>query len=235
MRTTTIACFGLASLFALGCNTTTEGANGLIAFTPDNCSTEDLRGCDFADSLGVGGQAYVTIMGIDDYPTAGIDLASDDESVLFVEPAPDFGGRPTWQITGQDEGVARIAALDPDGNEVDFVEVGVQFLSGLALEDFIGDAVGPDLLDPEFDEVWTINANEQVSFYVNPLIGDGVPTMGRYQYDAILDEPIALGGTVNQDPAGGYLDFQVPAGEYAVTFENLYQDGLVLNVLFVAQ
>jgi hypothetical protein len=234
MRTLIIACFGIASLAAIGCNTTTDGANGLVAFTPDNCSTEDLRGCDFEDSLGVGGQAYVQIMGIDGFSTAGVTLVTDDPDVLVIEPVADFGGRPTWEITGTGPGVARIVALDTGEVEVDFVEVGVQLLSGLALEDFIGDAVGPTE-DPEFDEVWTINADEQVSFYVNPLIGDGVPTMGRYQYAATIDAAIEAGGTVNQDPAGGYLDFTVPAGEYVVSFDNLYQEGLFIDVLFVAQ
>ncbi|HTM23204.1 MAG TPA: hypothetical protein VL172_21935 [Kofleriaceae bacterium] len=232
MRTT--LAFAFASLAAIGCNTTTEGANGNIAFTPDNCSTQDLRGCDFADSLGVGGKSFVQIEGVDGFSTAGVDLDTDDPDVLVVAPVADWGGRPTWEVTGTGPGVGRIVAYDPDQVQVDFVEVGVQLLSGLTTENFIGDAVGPDA-DPSYDEVWTINAGEQVSFYVTPLIGDGVPTMGRYQYDAVVDEVLFANQTTQSDPAGGYLDFTVPAGEYPVTFENLFQQGLTLDVLFVAQ
>src|SRR5688572_25180728 len=106
MRTITLV--ALASLAA--CNTTTDGANGLVAFTPDNCSTQDLRGCDFEDSLGVGGSSYVQIEGIDGFSTAGVDLDTDDPNVLIVEPVGDVGGRPTWEITGTGPGVARIIA-----------------------------------------------------------------------------------------------------------------------------
>jgi hypothetical protein len=233
MRTLPFA-FAVASLAALGCNTTTEGANGNIAFTPDNCSAKDLRGCDFADSLGVGGQAYVQIEGIDNFSTAGVTLDTDDPNVLVVAPVADWNNRPTWEVTGIGPGVARIVAYDPDDIQVDFVEVGVQLLSGLTTENFIGDAVGPND-DPTYDEVWTVNADQQASFYVVPLIGDGVPTMGRYDYDTGIDPSLVPYVAQTSDPSGGYLDFTVPAGQYPVVFTNLYQDGLALHVLFVAQ
>jgi len=220
---------------AAGCNEPKEGAYGNIQFTPDNCSTEDLRGCDFDDSIGVGGQIDVNIAGIDGFSTAGVTLATDDPNVLVVAPIGDVSGRPTWEVTATGEGVGRIIALDADDIQVDFIEVGVQLLSGLTTENFIGDAVGPTA-DPNYDEVWTVNADTIVSFYVVPLIGDGVPTMGRYQYDTVVDA--ALDPYLEEptsDPAGGYIRFSAPAGQYLVSFANLYQIGLTLDVLFDVQ
>jgi hypothetical protein len=229
MRTTTLAFFAIASLAA--CNEPKEGANGNIQFTPDNCSTQDLRGCDFDDSIGVGGAIDVNITGLDGFSTAGVNLTTDDPTVLVVEPVADVNNRPTWEVTGTGEGVGRIVALDASDVEVDFIEVGVQLLTGLTTENFIGDAVGP-AADPNYDEVWTVNADTIVSFYVVPLIGDGVPTMGRYQYITTVDAALDpyLEGT--SDPAGGYIRFSAPAGQYLVSFENMYQAGLTLDVLF---
>jgi len=231
MRTTLL---GLALLAAVGCNTSKEGTYGNIRFTPSNCKAIDLAGCDFADSIGVGGAIDVQIAGLDGFSTAGVTLDSDDTSVLTVTAVGDVGGQPTWEVQGTGPGVGRIVAYDTNQEIVDFVEVGVQLLSGLTLENFIGDAVGP-ADDVTYDEVWTVNADQDVSFYVVPLIGDGVPTMGRYGYDTVVDSALDPYLDTTSDPAGGYLRFNVPAGQYNVTFDNLYQTGLSLDVLFDVQ
>src|SRR3989304_4025344 len=89
---------------AAGCNEPKEGANGNVLFTPDNCSTQDLRVCDFDDSIGVGGQIDVNISGIDGFSTAGVTLATEDPNVLLVDPVPDVNNRPTWEVTATGEG-----------------------------------------------------------------------------------------------------------------------------------
>ena len=90
-------------LAAVGCNTSQEGANGNVLFTPDQCGR--LDGCDFADSIGVGGTIQVHIQGIDGFSTAGVTLASNDEDVLYIQAIGDVGGKPTWEATGTGAGV----------------------------------------------------------------------------------------------------------------------------------
>lgn len=218
----------LAALAAPGCNTSTEGANGNIVFTPMNCGR---LGCDFDDSIGVGGRLEVTIEGTEGVSTAGVTLDVDDPAVLSVTSIPDVGGRPAWELQGEGAGVAEILAIDADGFELDFLQVGVQELSGLAMTNVLGDAVGPDT-DLDFDEVWTVNADEAVSFQVTPLIGDGVPTMGVYTYTATIDAGMEV-GLLDDDLSQGYLYFNVPEGDYVVSFEDDY--GNFLDVLIVAQ
>jgi len=79
-----------AMALAAGCNTSTEGARGNVDFTPDECGR--AGGCNFADTLGVGGITNVQIMGIEGFSTAGLDLASDNLEVLAVTPIADVGG-----------------------------------------------------------------------------------------------------------------------------------------------
>lgn len=224
----------IASVFLLaatGCNESTTGAYGNVEFTPDECGR--IGGCAFEDSVGVGGIINVNIRGIDGFSTAGVTLESDDTSVLTVAPIGDVGGRPTWEAVGISAGVARIVAYDSDDVEVDFIEVAVQDLSGLGLENFVGDAVGPTS-DATYDEIWQVNANQNTSFYVVPLIGDGAPTMGRYTYTPYLDENLDAGllDTANVDE--GYLYFNVPAGDYTITFESTVDTSLAVDVLIQA-
>lgn len=224
--------FALLSILAVpalaGCNTTTEGANGAVFFTPMNCGR---LSCDFDDSVGVGGRLDVVIEGAEGVSTAGVVLESDDPSVLFVEEVPDIGGRPAWNIEGVNPGVARLIAYDGDF-ELDFLEVGVQELSYLAMMPIVGDAVGPDTSSPDFDEVWTVNADEAVSLQVTPYIGVDAPTMGVYTYTATIDAGLEE-GLLDDDLSDGYLYFQVPAGEYAVSFVD--DLGHAIDVLVVAQ
>lgn len=220
------------ALLAVGCNTSKTGANGNIRFTPDECGL--VSGCNFDDSIGVGGMINVQIAGIDGFSTAGVTLGSDDPAVLSIDPIADVGGKPTWAAVGQSAGVARIVAYDTNQVEVDFVEVGVQELSGLGLDNFVGDAVGPTS-DATYDEIWQVNADTNTSFYVQPLIGDGVPTMGKYTYTATIDSALNDGQVAGSDPANGYIYFNVPAGDYPVTFESDYDPSIYIDVLIQAQ
>jgi hypothetical protein len=210
------------------CNTSTEGANGNVLFTPDNCGR---IGCNFDDSIGVGGTIEMYITGRDGVSTAGATIESDDPAVLEIATIPDVGGRPTWELFGASAGVGRLTVYDANDAVLDFIEIGVQELSALGAENILGDAVGP-ADDPSYDEVWTVNADQAVSFQITPLIGEGVPTMGKYTYTATIDQGIE-DGLLDEDLSEGYLYFQVPAGEYAASFEDDY--GHAIDLLIVAQ
>ena len=212
----TVTFLTLAMALATGCNTSTEGAAGNVLFTPDDCGR--VGGCDFGDALGVGGTAQVQISGVGDFSTAGIDLASDAPEILQVTKIPDVAGRPAWEIFGTGEGIAHLAAVDPGGVEVDFIEFDVLQPARLTVEVFSGNAVGP-FDDPNYDERWTVNANEQNIFLLTPLASDDEPIMGVYQYVpfvevAEFDDYINNTDNLNR----GTLDFTAPAGNYGLQF-----------------
>lgn len=214
-----------------GCNVSASGAEGNVLFTPDECGR--YTGCDFEDSVGVGGTLHVHISGLDGFSTAGVTLDSDAPEVLTVEPLADVSGRPTWQLYGVSPGVARLLALDQDGYEVDLLEVAVQELSGLILQNVLGNAVGPTY-DTEYDEHWIANADERVVFDVTPVIGENVPTMGVYEYTPYIEDEefdAYIGDVYGLDQ--GRLDFTAPAGQYGVIFEN--KAGHSLSVLIDVQ
>lgn len=223
--------YALVIAFALAaCNTSQEGAEGNILFTPDDCGR--AGGCNFDDSIGVGGVINVNIAGIEGFSTAGVTLEVDDPSVLQVTPIGDVAGRPTWELYAAGPGVARVLAIDANDDQVDFIEVGVQELSGLTLENFVGDAIGPSE-DVDYDEVWTVNADQSVSFFVTPTIGAGVPTMGRYTYVATVDAALTSYIMEPERLEEGYLYFNAPAGSYAVSFDD--DAGHYIDVLIIAE
>lgn len=224
--------FTLGLLTAVGCNESKEGAYENVLFTPRDCGAWNT-GCDFDDSIGVGGLINVQIQGIDGFPTAGVSLATDDPTVLDVTPIADIGGRPAWQLMGLDAGVARLEAYDANQELVDFLEIGVQAVTGLMLEDFVGDAVATD--PGEYDETWIVQADQDTSFYVVPTIGVGVRTMGRFPFDAYLDTAMTDGLLATADLTDGYLAFNVAAGDYVVSFETTSSDLITLDVLISAQ
>ncbi len=210
------------------CNTSTEGAQGNIAFTPTECG---LIGCNLDDSIGVGGKILLHIRGLEDVSTVGATLVSEDPSLLSVVAVPDVAGQPTWELQALAAGVPTISVLDETQALLDFVEIPTQDLTGIIAENLVGDAVGPSS-DASYDEIWTVNANQAVSFQMRPVIGIDVPTMGTYQYTATVDIGIE-NGLIDDDVSGGYLYFNVPAGQYPVSFENDY--GQRIDILIDAQ
>jgi len=231
--TRTLASFGLIAglaLAAIGCNTTSEGAEGLVLFTPDRCDLVG-SGCSFADDIAVGGTVNVWIGGNDGVSTAGFELESDDASVFTVVPISDIGGRPTWEITGTGPGVAHLYAVDGDGADVDFIEVVVQELDGLHMLQTLGQAVGPTS-DADYDEIWQVNAGEETWFYVEPLIGND-RIMGVMQYDVTIDSALDSYLAEGSDVPGGFYKINAPAGDYwvSITADN----GTPLDVLFQVQ
>jgi len=231
MRKIGLLC-SLGVLLAAGCNETTEGAYENVAFTPRDCGAWNT-GCAFGDSIGVGGLVNVQIEGIDGFATAGVTLGSDDLTVLDVTPISDIGGGPAWQLLGVGAGVARLEAYDSNDELADFIEIGVQELTGLALDEFLGNAVATD--PGAYDETWIVQAGEDTSFYVVPTIGAGVRTMGRYAYDTYMDAAMTAAMLPAAQPSDGYIAFNILAGDYEVSFETMSGGTIALDVLISAQ
>jgi hypothetical protein len=213
-------CLVTASLLATAaaCDTSRPGANDRIAFTPRECG--QVAGCDFDDSVGVDGIISVTISGIGGQSTAGVDLASRHPTIFTVNRRSDLGGQPAWDLTGNAPGVGDLVALQ-DGREIDFVEVPVQAVQRLTLVPFVGDVVGPTS-EAGFDEAFTVNADEAVSWFVRPVVAGGATTMGRYAFETILDagEPSVIPHeTEASDRQAGYLYVVLPADSYPIGFE----------------
>ena len=234
LRIVSIGIAGLAAAaLAVGCDTPQEGAFNNVLFTPTNCGYP-VAGCDFEDSIGVGGKIDIHIEGIDGFSTAGIDLESANPDLLQVVAVGDTDGMPTWELTALGAGVVELQAM-LDGVEQDFIEIPMQDVDSLTTANILGEAVGPTLADAT-DQAWTINADEAVSFQVTPMIGagEGVPTMGRFGYAATIDVGLEDGALENQEPGDGYLYFSVPAGDYTAVFTSLENPDLTLSVAFHA-
>lgn len=207
----------LAAVLTTGCNVATEGAQGKVSFTPDDCGR--YAGCDFASAVGVGGVTNLYISGIDGYSTVGMTLLTENPEVLTVMPIGDVGGRPTWELAGVAPGLARLVALASDGTEADYIDVAVEVVSGLTMAKIIGDAVepGPDV--DGYDEHWIVNADQRVALHVVPVGADAQPVMGRYEYVPTVENqefvPYVTDATLLSK---GQLDFTVPAGQYSIVF-----------------
>lgn len=211
----TIALF--AASLAVGCNTTTPGEQGNVLFTPDECGR--LGGCNFADSIGVGGLVNVQIAGADGFSTAGIELESSDESVLLVTAIADVNGQPTWELFGVGSGTAGLLAVDGDRNAVDSIDVAVVQPTKLTMVNFIGDAVGPLTDSPDFDETWEVNLGQRVVFHTTPVNELDNPIMGRYVYDAAVDPGLTADINDTELLGAGQLDVTPTApGPYEVVF-----------------
>jgi len=223
-----LALAAVASLATAACDTSTSGANGNVSFTPTECGR---LGCNFDDSIGVGGVIQMQISGIDGISTAGADVVSDDADLLSVTAVGDVAGQPTWELQAFAPGVARIAVLDSTDAELDFLEVPIQELTGVIAQNILGNAVGP-ADDATYDEVWTVNADQAVSFQMTPVIGLDVPTMGKYVYTATVDAGLEE-GLIEADLSEGYLYFQVPAGQYDASFVDDF--GHAIDLLIIAE
>ena len=135
----TLVALSLAGL--VGCDISTTGAEGKIAFTPDECGR--FGGCNFADHVGVGGSLFVHVSGLEGFSTVGIDVISGDPAIMQVTPTADIGGQATWEIFGVTPGTASLIAVDADGATVDYIDVQVVVPDRLILQNPIGQAVGP--------------------------------------------------------------------------------------------
>ena len=201
------------------CNQSQAGVNDRILFTPTDCG--QVGGCAFDDSVGVHGTISLQITGIDGQPTAGVDLASRDLAVAQVSRRADINNAAAWDLAAIAPGVVDVAAIDSNGIEIDFVQVGVQDVTRLTMVPFVGDVVGPS---PEtgYDEAFTVNAGVEVTWFVRPLIAGDVTTMGRFAFETVLDsgQPAVTDHELaNSDRPNGYLSVSLPAGTYPLRFE----------------
>lgn len=216
---------------AAACNAAQTGSQQHLSFTPSNCAL--LAGCDFADTLAVLGTADVQLASLDGTPTAGLDLAARDPSVLRVEAIADVGGRPAWRLTGLAPGTTDLAAVDGGGAEVDSIPVTVQVATRTGFVKFAGNAVGPTA-ETGYDEGWSVIADQAVAFQAVALV-DGQPIMGRFQFDVVADSAGLLATEVSgSDHTYGYVYVQPPAGDYPLTLDVHGTTALRLDVMIHA-
>jgi hypothetical protein len=227
-----IVCAG-ALVTTAACNEPREGANGNLEFTPRNCG--QVLSCDFDDSIGTFGRINITVDGLNGTPTAGLELSSSDNSVFTVDFGDDISGEPSWEIYAVGAGVAELVAYN--GNtEVDFIEIPVQTTQFLGLENLVGDAVGPSVEDG-YDEAWTVNAGEDVSFIVRGMIAEDAVTMGRFSVETVLDAGdtrLIDAELENSDRPNGYLSVNLPEGDYPVRFELTEDQGTFVEAIIHA-
>lgn len=221
------------ALAAAACNESRSGANERVRFTPDECGNVN---CTFDDSIGVGGTISITIDGIDGFPTAGLDLASRDPDLFSVAPRSDIAGRPAWDLTAHAAGVGELVALD-GSEEIDFIEIPIQEVIALTMDPFAGDIVGPNE-EAGYDEAFTVNANEAVSWFVRPVVEGDAITMGRYSFETVLDAgapSVVDHEAANSDRPNGYLYVTLPAGDYPVRFELTDDPDVFVEAIIHAQ
>lgn len=205
----------LAAATVAGCNEGQSGANDLVSFTPRNCGNE-LLGCSFDKRLALWADTDVQIEGIDGFSTAGIDLASADPALLTVTKVPDVGGRPTWSLHAAGVGLARLSAVDSNGDEVDYTGVEIRQAQSLTLTKVLGEAVGPSFEGGA--ETWTVNAGQPVSFQAR-MVADGQEMIGRIGYTLTVPSgsPLPTAELNGSAPAQGYLYVMPPAGNHPFT------------------
>jgi hypothetical protein len=197
------------------CNVSQDGANDILRFTPTDCGQ---LGCNFADSIGVGGTISVQLESLGGTPTAGLDLVSGDPAIMDVFRREDLGGRPAWDVVALGAGVADLVAVD-GGTEVDFLEVSMQDVAALTMVPFVGDIVETSV--DGYDEAYAVQADAIVSWSVRPLIAGDALTMGRFEMEIAVDAgaPSVLDHLQdNADLAAGYLSVALPAGGYPLEF-----------------
>ncbi len=210
------------------CNTITTGDNGVLTFTPDDCGKSS---CSLDEELVIGGSTVVTLDDAGEGDVDDLTLISSDPYVLRVELVERGAFDSEWRVTGTGAGSAEIIAIDAYGYEIDYTEVEVRRADKLALDREGGNAVGPSVR-VNFDEVWTVNAGEDVSLHASPY-RNGWKLMGRVSYDVSIDEILFDGLSPGARVELGELRFNVPYGEYPVTFRA--PDGTAVDVLIVAQ
>jgi len=219
---------GLALVAA--CDISQSGGNERLDFTPTECGYK-LIGCNFADSIAVGGTIEVQITPRDGGTTTGLDLATDTPDLLAVEPVPGSSPR-AWQLTALGAGVGRLAALDDGGAEIDFLEVPMQAAVGLGLDEAGGRADGPTQ-EPGFDEVWTVDADRDAQFNVTARVGPGARAMGRFRY---VPEPVGfiLNYELDHHLEDGFIHFMLPEGDWSMTYRLEIAPTVEVGLLFHA-
>ena len=216
-----------ALLSAAACNSSTEGAFGNVAFTPLECGRVL---CTLDESVGVGGTINLRIAGLKGMTTVAATVSSEEVDLVSVFPVADQD-QPTWEIEALGPGTAIINVHGVDSQLMDFVELSIREPAYLSAKNILGDAVGPSD-NPNYDEVWIVNADQEVSFQMTAINSDDQPLMGKFSFDATLDIGLE-NGLLDTDLGRGYLHFNVPAGDYLATFKEVH--GREIRMLIVSQ
>jgi hypothetical protein len=233
MRTSwLLAVLPLAALAA--CNTVTTGGNGVLTFTPDECGES---GCSLDDKLAVGTSALVRLESNSDDrgklrgDISDLTLISANPNVFEVQLVRRDSQESDWRVTAVGNGNADLVAIDPGGYEIDFTPVQVRFADRLDLVLVSGKAVGPNVR-LGYDQVWTVNANQDVLFRAE-LSARGESLTGKVPFHVDIDRVLFDNLDFLNDTDAGELGFEVPAGEYPVTYQS--PDGHILRALIIAQ
>jgi hypothetical protein len=219
-------------LMLAACNEVTTGQYGALTFTPDECGES---GCSLDDRLIAGASVNISL---DDaqHPHEHVDLSdltliTDNPDVVRVEVVARSGFESEWKVTGVNPGIAHLIAIDLGGFEIDFTDIRVGTIDRFQVRNSAATSVRT-ADRPGFDQVWTVRANAPAELAVEPF-DDGV--MGRFKFHVDIDE--AMFATMSPDAVkeleSGRMSFNVPAGEYTVTFTA--SDGSLFDLLVVAQ
>lgn len=214
------------------CNEVTTGQYGALTFTPDSCGES---GCSLDERLIAGASVNVTL---DDasHPHENVDLSdltliTDNPNVVRVEVVERSGFNSEWKVTGVNPGSAHLIAIDLGGFEIDRTDIQVGRIDRFQVRNAAATSVRT-ADRPGFDQVWTVRAGASADLTVEPF-DDGI--MGRFKFHVDIDE--AMFATMSPDQVkaleDGRMVFNVPAGEYTVTFTA--SDGSTFDLLVIAQ
>ena len=198
-----IICFPLVA-----CDISSTGDNGELNFTPTECGVS--LGCDFDDSIAVGGTLHVTVDGgADTYQ-----LDSSDNDVVRI--TGDVRSN-RWELLGVGIGRADLIAYDDSGEAIDWLTVEVDAVDTLAFDRQWG-TVTEHAGDGEFDVIYTLKAGEEVGFDIRPMYRR-TELMGHMQFVSAITPELNSALDYRADLARGELSFRTfSVGEHAVSF-----------------
>jgi hypothetical protein len=207
----------LAAPLALGlaaCNEAETGHNGVAYFVPDDCGRDF---CTFDDPIAAGSTLDVYLDGVDDQYVDDLEIASTDRQVIDVlgeEPS----GSPRYTLLARAPGRADLAALDPRGDEVDFISVEVARVDELRV-DVEGRNLGPPLqwvtADGTIALGYTVDAGAHLEIDVEPY-AHGRWAIGDFQYGVVIDPEVAAALDSSSRLTAGRLVLDAPAGEHDI-------------------
>ena len=203
-----------APLALAACNVAETGENGVAYFVPDDCGRDF---CSFDDPIAAGASLDVYLDGVDDQYVGDLEVASTDSRVVDVlGRTPDSS--PRFTLLGVAPGTADLAAIDRDGNEVDYIHVEVE-----RVDELVFDVVSPGLGEPETivtsDGVrmsrYRLDVGAHVDIDVHPY-ARGNWAMGAFEYGVVIDPVIAAAILPSSKVSHGDLDFYAPRGEHDI-------------------
>jgi hypothetical protein len=203
-----------APLALAACNIAETGENGVAHFVPDDCGRDV---CSFDDPIAAGSTVDVYLTGVDDQYVGDLEVASTDPGVIDVlGRVPDSS--PRFTLLANRPGRADVAAVDRDGDEVDYIQVEVE-----RVDELVFDVVSVGLGEPETivtsDGVrmsrYRLDVGAHVDIDVHPY-ARGNWAMGAFEYGVVIDPVIAAAILPSSKVSHGDLDFYAPRGEHDI-------------------